>query len=157
MRNLLSRITFAIRMGSTTIISLVVSGAIGVLIGSTVGWPLTDLDAILPILFVAATVIVLGVLAACLNSAVGVSEDELRLRMQAAAFLRQSARIREKGVGDEFEVEDILMATRAYRRRVDGEWAEAEHNLRQAKRIHRLWSRHRDAITEFEVQLAHKS
>src|SRR5699024_11561301 len=83
----------------------------------------------------------------------GVSDEELRLRQQAAAFGRHLKEYKDGLPSDEAELADLRKATRALRVRVADNLTESEHNLRAAERRTRQLTLHLEDIRQFEERL----
>ena len=140
----------AVRMYFTTLVTTVGSSFVGAVFGVYVTGPPQGLAA--PIVAAVVILLVLGLMGYALL-APGVSDEELRLRQQAAAFGRHLKEYKDGLPSDEAELADLRKATRALRLRVADNLTESEHNLRAAERRTRQLTLHLEDIRQFEERL----
>lgn len=140
----------AVRMYFTTLVTTVGSGFVGAVFGAYVTGPPQGLAAL--IVAAVAILLVLGLMVYALLVP-GVSDEELRLRQQAAAFGRHLKEYKDGLPSDEAELADLRKATRALRVCVADNLTESEHNLRAAERRTRQLTLHLEDIRQFEERL----
>lgn len=150
LRKLVHTTALAVRMYFTTLVATVGSGFVGAVFGAYVTGPLQGPAAL--IVAVVAILLVLGLMAYALLVP-GASDEELRLRQQAAAFGRHLKEYKDGLPSDEAELADLRKATRALRDRVADNLTESEHNLRAAERRTRQLTLHLEDIRQFEERL----
>lgn len=140
----------AVRMYFSTLVSTVGSGFVGAVFGAYVAGPPRGPAALIVAAVAILLVLILMVYTVLVS---GVSDEELRLRQQSAAFGRHLKEYKDGLPSDEAELADLRKATRALRLRVADNLTESEHNLREAKRRTRQLTLHLKEIRQFEERL----